>query len=296
MILILSEEQDQSTNNVIDWLIYYKKDFFRINYEDFVTKIYLDKNNITLYFEDKIFDFNKITSFWQRKGLINYVKLRNLGNLNNVQKQHLINEWKIIDDYINFKLSKKKGIFNPKENINKLIVLNVAQEAGLLTPNFFISDEKREIFNNTITKPIGESFDLYNNNFIHSLYTEDLESIKYNNFFATLFQEKITPIYEIRSIFLLNQCWSMAIHNPNNEADYRKNYDNLRYSPYKLPLKIQNKIFKLMKILNLRYGAVDFVVDKDFNHYFLEINPFGQFGMVSEPCNYQIEKYIAKVL
>lgn len=34
MILILSEELDTSTNEIIDWLNYYKKDFIRINYED----------------------------------------------------------------------------------------------------------------------------------------------------------------------------------------------------------------------------------------------------------------------
>lgn len=32
------------------------------------------------------------------------------------------------------------------------------------------------------------------------------------------------------------------------------------------------------------------------NFYFLEINPVGQFGMVSGPCNYKIEKLIAKYI
>ena len=296
MILILSEEQDQSTDDVIDWLIYYKKKFIRINYEDFVTRIYMDKSNINLCFENKILDFDAINSFWNRRGLINYEKLKKIGNTNDVQKRHLIDEWKIIDNYIHFKLCKKKGIINPKENINKLIVLDVAQAVGLLTPDFFIADKRQKTFEQTVIKTIGESFDLYKGNFNYSLYTEDLPSIEYDDFFATFFQEKITPVYEVRAIFLLNKCWAMTIHNPTTETDYRKNYDNVRYSPYTLPVKIQDKVFKLMKILNLKYGAVDFIVDKDNNHYFLEINPFGQFGMVSIPCNYNIEEYIAKIL
>jgi hypothetical protein len=30
--------------------------------------------------------------------------------------------------------------------------------------------------------------------------------------------------------------------------------------------------------------------------YFLEVNPAGQFGMVSTPCNYYLEEKIAEVL
>jgi len=36
MILILSEKLDVSTNEIIDWLVYYKKGFVRINYEDLI--------------------------------------------------------------------------------------------------------------------------------------------------------------------------------------------------------------------------------------------------------------------
>ncbi|MNR06137.1 hypothetical protein D3C85_1222000 [compost metagenome] len=34
----------------------------------------------------------------------------------------------------------------------------------------------------------------------------------------------------------------------------------------------------------------------DAQYYFLDLNPVGQFGMVSTPCNYNLEKEIALAL
>jgi len=51
-----------------------------------------------------------------------------------------------------------------------------------------------------------------------------------------------------------------------------------------------------MKKINLDNGSIDIIVDNNGKYYFLEINPVGQFGMVSIPCNYYLEKKIANYL
>lgn len=51
-----------------------------------------------------------------------------------------------------------------------------------------------------------------------------------------------------------------------------------------------------MNSLNLNTGSIDLIVDTQDNYYFLEINPVGQFGMVSQPCNYYLEKKVAEYL
>ena len=48
--------------------------------------------------------------------------------------------------------------------------------------------------------------------------------------------------------------------------------------------------------LELNSGSIDLILDKKNRFVFLEINPIGQFGMTSFPCNYSIEKEIAKYL
>ncbi len=51
-----------------------------------------------------------------------------------------------------------------------------------------------------------------------------------------------------------------------------------------------------MKILNLTYGALDFIVTNDNQWYFLEINPMGQFLWIEDLTNLQISKEIANWL
>jgi D-alanine-D-alanine ligase-like ATP-grasp enzyme len=51
-----------------------------------------------------------------------------------------------------------------------------------------------------------------------------------------------------------------------------------------------------MKDLSLKTGSVDFILDQNDKYYFLEVNPIGQFGMVSYPCNYNLEKKVAYFL
>jgi glutathione synthase/RimK-type ligase-like ATP-grasp enzyme len=66
-----------------------------------------------------------------------------------------------------------------------------------------------------------------------------------------------------------------------------------RFVPFKLPAEIDQKIRLLFKKIGLNTGSVDMIVDQQDNYYFLEINPVGQFGMVSQPCNYFLEKQVA---
>lgn len=43
-----------------------------------------------------------------------------------------------------------------------------------------------------------------------------------------------------------------------------------------------------MNELELKTGSIDFILSKTDEYVFLEVNPVGQFGMVSELCNYSL--------
>ena len=51
-----------------------------------------------------------------------------------------------------------------------------------------------------------------------------------------------------------------------------------------------------MDALHLETGSLDLVKTIDGRLVFLEVNPVGQFGMVSIPCNYHLERNIAAAL
>lgn len=89
----------------------------------------------------------------------------------------------------------------------------------------------------------------------------------------------------------------MSQEDKKTSVDFR-NYNMIkpnRRLPYKLPIEIEEKLCQLLNHFKLNFASIDLMV-RGNNFYFLEINPVGQFGMVSGPCNYKIEKLIAKYI
>ena len=115
---------------------------------------------------------------------------------------------------------------------------------------------------------------------------------------TTFFQEQLIKSYEVRVFYFYGKCYSMAIFSQldsQTSVDFR-HYNNKnpnRNVPYELKKELQDKIKKLMETLGLDTGSLDFVKTIDGRLVFLEVNPVGQFGMVSFPCNYYIEQIIA---
>src|SRR5690554_7302076 len=81
MILILSDENDISTEQVIDWLVFYKQKYIRLNRTDILTfeDIFLDENgefDFTIYTQRYgRFKYSEIDSFWYRRGHLKFVQV-----------------------------------------------------------------------------------------------------------------------------------------------------------------------------------------------------------------------------
>jgi ATP-GRASP peptide maturase of grasp-with-spasm system len=204
--------------------------------------------------------------------------------------------------------------FDHPENVRKnrkMEILVKAKEFNLLIPNTIIANNKKSALQflsqnkRIISKPITEIPYFHDIQYEFFLFTSEMTEDILNsgpaNFYPTLFQQLIEKKYDIRVFFMNDECYSMAILSQNDSKttiDFR-NYDFERPSrtiPYKLPAEIENKICKLMRSINLSNGSLDFVLSQDHKFYFLEVNPIGQFGMTSYPCNYEIDKKIAQFL
>lgn len=319
MILIISDNNDVSTNDVIDWLYFHKLSFFRINDTDKIQLKFLsisnDNLNIALQVNDNvIIKIDEIKSFWYRRGYLNYdLKLDNFPDFQNKSfgenvKQFHINESISLIQFINLYLKNIKNINGFFDNrINKLYSLFVAKQIGITIPITKILtrldelNDSKEYINKAIKqgfyfKAKGESFSGFT-----ARVDSKFKDLEMNDFFPTLFQEEIKKQFEIRSFYLHGTFYSMAIfsqNNKNTEVDFRK-YDNKtpnRTIPFNLPKNIEVQLTELMGNLNLNSGSIDLIVDDNDNYVFLEVNPIGQFRQVSKPCNYYIEKRIAEYL
>lgn len=114
-----------------------------------------------------------------------------------------------------------------------------------------------------------------------------------DTFFYSLFQKKISSIFEIRTFFFMDLWYSLAIF-PAKTVDYREQvYQSPpRMVPVKLPIEYKKKLQELMIDLDLNSGSIDTLYDGK-EYYFLEVNPVGQFDFVSGIGNYYIERDIA---
>jgi ATP-GRASP peptide maturase of grasp-with-spasm system len=136
-------------------------------------------------------------------------------------------------------------------------------------------------------------------------YTEVIPKgiIKWLNpsFFPSLIQEEIEKEFEIRSFYIDGLFYSMAIFSQSDKltkTDFRNyNYDKPnRCVPYLLPATVAHCLDSMMKDLQLNTGSIDLIKARNGRYYFLEVNPIGQFGMVSYTCNYYLEKVVARWL
>jgi ATP-GRASP peptide maturase of grasp-with-spasm system len=308
MILILSKELDISTNEVMDWLLFYNQEIIRINTNIDESQIKINSSEIILSSNNIIIDFQKVKSFWYRKNGIQIKtnnKIKRKTKTNKIFRSFLHYETKILSSFLEWFLSKKSGIgYLEDPYINKLKILCEAKKCGLLIPETIITTKKNKLNPETkyIIKPIseGRKFKLFNR--LRMMYTREVNLNQLTSTFnPTLFQTKIDKEYELRVFYLNGKCYSMAIFSQKDQktkVDFR-NYNIKkpnRNVPYLLPQEIKNKIHKLMTKLNMSTGSIDLIVDKNQNYYFLEVNPSGQFGMLSKPCNYPLEKEIAKEL
>jgi len=315
MIFILSEENDFSTSECTEWLLHYDAEFLRWNEENFIQEVNIEYNKnveikLMCFGDKEEINLHKITKYWYRRGDF-YLKF-NKEDLPTSIKNHLSNEWKVIHFFLHNYLSEKAGLGNFFKEAchDKLLQLSTALDVGLEVPNTMISDRKQNLKNlkaeKIITKFLntGISGKILGINFFsggtNQINRQNVVMLD-DEVFPTLIQEEIEKAYELRIFYMHEKFFPMAIFSQNNEktkVDYR-NYDvetPNRNIPYKLPESIKQKLITLTKKLGMNTGSIDMIVTPDDQFIFLEINHIGQFGWVSENCNYYLEKEIANWL
>ncbi|UZO82067.1 grasp-with-spasm system ATP-grasp peptide maturase [Aquimarina sp. ERC-38] len=317
MILISSKASGEITTEfVIQWIEFLKGKVVRFNGEEMLK----DEMSVDISTEEikttknELNDKGKIKVIWFRKYRSIQIIDRESNNLNFLEleihkNKELRNFYELlIDSYSNAKVISSLSI---DHNLNKIKVLRLAKDCGLYIPETVITNNKEKLrlfllkHFSIVVKPIWNVSFFRKNDQVYKMLTKKISKNDLNKipkiFAPSLLQEYIEKEYEIRSFFWFKNFYSMAIFSQENEktvVDFR-NYDKVkpnRTVPYKLPRIIEEKTRKLLKLLNIESGSIDFLKTRNEDYIFLEINPNGQFGMVSHPCNYHLEEIVAKKL
>lgn len=308
-ILILSQSHlEGTTDQVCQWMNHLQIPYLRLNGEDF------------FHFENlgDLPEDNEIGVVWYRRKInsfpVKYSLKQTDFNTQYTLKRFLIDEFNGLHSLLFYTIDRQKWLNDPitEDNLNKLHVLAIARKCGINAPFTEVVTTKAAIiqlldsYPALIVKPVSECIFLEDTDggqykmLTKTINKDNLRQVP-DKFFPSLVQEKVIKKFEIRTFYLNGDCHSMAIFSQNNrktKEDFR-NYDNQRPNrtvPYKLPADLEGKLDQLMKSLHFRTGSIDLMVDMQGNYHFLEINPEGQFGMVSYPCNYYLEKKLALLL
>lgn len=322
MVLVCRDKTDSnpSYNEVIDWLIYKGTEVKFLSGQDF----YKNGSNWFVFLNDKEDTYSLSTSsnmsIWFR-GFLNHRNhfrntLHHLNSTNdniNELRRRIGQEMAKVNAQIYSKYDSAYQL--PKFSalkIDKFSTLKKAKSIGLKIPTSIITNSKKEltVFINkhkeVITKPLHESIFFEEEKYIIFSNTMKitlgiLQEIREETFFPSLFQEYIEKDIELRIFYIEGEFFSMAIFSqldPQTKTDFRNyNTDNPnRNVPYILPKTIEDKLHTLMLELDLNTGSIDMIKTPNKEYIFLEVNPTGQFGFTSKPCNYFLEEKIANTL
>ncbi|MDR3273676.1 MAG: hypothetical protein LBT29_09365 [Flavobacteriaceae bacterium] len=309
MILILTEKYDPSSQNVISKLESKNANYKVIYGLDLLEKPFnIDINKQQIFFKNELLE--NINIVWYRRWLnYQYVFSENLK-----ENDYLKTEFETLSSYLMLTIQTKKWLnippfINPYPS--KAHQLKKAKECGLKIPNTNVTNKKnflKKFYNenkdNIISKNLNNPYVLHENNEIHCTYTTKIEKKDIKNqenlFFPSIFQSNINKDVELRIFYFLRKFYSSAIfssHNQQTNVDFRV-YDYNRPNrimKFELPEFIKLKLIDFMESFNLHTGSIDIMKDKGDNFYFLEVNPQGQFGGMSD-YGLNIENDIADYL
>lgn len=327
MVLIVSEEFDVSTRNIIDWLSYLGKQHLRINNIDSIVLNSFTLSNNTLNFQIYLPIYNReinsseIESVWIRRGEL-FLKEPSIFSNAKLEVEKLFG----INSYLNQELTMlnfslyrfieenaRIHIDGIHSSINKkLDNLILAKKAKLNIPATAIIQTKIDLQRfqekygtDIVTKSISESMGFQVSSGHANFYTSHISENDIINstdsFFPSLIQQRIAKKFEVRVFYLRGEIYAAATFAfssiDNNLADVRlENHKDIRIVPYKLSQREIRKICIFMNLLKRDTGSLDFIKSKNGKLIFLEMNPVGQFGFVSNECNYYIEKRLAQIL
>lgn len=189
----------------------------------------------------------------------------------------------------------------------KLHQLRVARKQGLTVPATLASNQGEELIrfaeqatNGVVCKPLSRSL-LASDEEDFAVYTHRVELDELREWQAelshcpTLLQEFVEGT-DVRVTVIGEDIYTVAVETEEGaHLDWRHRNNVLSYSVCELPGKVESKIGEMMEVLDIVYGAFDFILTDDGEWYFLEVNPAGQWAWLEIELDLPMRESFAKL-
>jgi len=195
-------------------------------------------------------------------------------------------------------------------NSNKFYQQLIASRCGLSIPQTIISNNPKKVQefsdskNGLLVKSIGYTkldeagrLALYSEHFSREEIESSHNAIKVCPLYG---QEYVKKLFEYRVMVIGSQVLSCRIDSQASDKtriDWRHyDLDNVEHRHVDLPEDVQNKLRNFMKMIDLRYGAIDLIETPEHDFIFLEVNPSGQWEWIANLTGLPIPEAVAKML
>ena len=323
MILILSQEGlEPTTEAVIDWIRHLGGDCVRLNGADLAgalpVEMAVDRAGpvVRLSVGGREVTSREVRVVWLwRWHARRPARVKALPGAETVASEidsHLAAETNAVSRAFFSFFRHARWLTSPDETaLSKLHALHAAAEAGLDVPATLVTNRRaeierfRDLHGRVITKSVGEAATFTVGGRFFGLYTAEATAQGTadlpDTVFPSLVQELVEKEFEVRAFWLDGQVHAMAVFSQADEGsaiDMRRRGQRRppRMVPYRLPDDVAAAVGRLMDALRLSSGSLDLIRTPDGRHVFLEVNPAGQIGMVSTPCNYYLARRVAEHL
>lgn len=325
-ILILTHSRDDCAHLVVERLSEMKQDFVRFNTENFHGSVKvvmnLDQNGNFFgryCFPDFDLLFDDIGIVWNRR-----VHNPNMGP--EFEYEPDLKEW-MTDETIwalNISFTMLNcPVVNPWEinerlKFNKIIQMHRAASLGIEIPDSCITNNLAEmrrfweqVKNEIIFKKIRKGFFQFENGKRLLVHTSKIppeqltdQSLHRMRFCPMFFQQHIAKKFDVRSVVVGDQVFSVAIHSqciPEGVVDYRTaavfgKLQQMKHEKIDLGLSVNNQLIAFTKSFDLTFSVIDLIITPDDRIVFLEDNPNGQWGWLEHMTGVPISQAFADLL
>jgi len=296
-ILIFTSSIDYTVDYIIS-MYSDTVDFYRVNVDmlQFYT-INVNETIWTISTQNWSINSSEIYSIYYRKPRLPDLSEYEIQYINMIKKDIIALIEGLVNSFEGFVLTRPYILHNCE---NKVSQLQKAKKLFLDVPKSLITnvaiDANRFIENVSIIKPLttgkiifDNKVEIFQTNLINKLDSDDIRLT------PIYLQEYIEKSYEVRATFVGSIVFCVKI-NSSNKVDWRDEKAINEYEVINMPLDILNKCICLMHLFNINFGAFDFIVDKNGNWIFLEVNPNGQWLWLEEELDLNISGKIIDLL
>jgi len=312
MILLVTNKRDITSDYIVMELKKRGVQYFRLNTEDLTTSFSIMSDES--FMDWKIDIYGKTlkgcdigAAYFRRPGnpeVPSYITDRNVID-------YIQGEW---NSFLKSLYARLEGFwFSSPTNIilaeDKPKQLVIAKKLGFNIPESIITNSPGEVKEfkdhyNAVGKPLRQALFVSNDNEsviftnrLGKLGERDSSSI---SLVPIIVQREVVKKFDVRVTVVGEKVFPVAIYSQSyeeTEIDWRKgSRTDLKHEKIELESSLINKCIDLVKSLNLRFGAIDLICDKDDNYWFLEINPNGQWAWIENQTKLPIASSIADEL